>query len=218
MHTPVCKDAREFWPESAPTEIDVSALPAAGAITNPRRIPGCGPWLGFWGPSFAGLRVGFEPTKSFPVINGLAVPYPIDPNDEGGVDLYLSRDTGGAGTLNVARFKTKEAAEAWGGRPTPGTGSSSGSAALPNRSTPVRATVAGGQIGASWTQAGFLYATIKADKDNAAAILLGSGGVGAGIFPLEPGESISGYVETATGWTGSGTNGDAADVIEFGRV
>lgn len=212
MHTPICRDGREYWPENAPTEIDVGALPAANAITDPHRIPGCGPWLGFWGPSFSGFRVGFEPTKSFPVINGLAVPYPVDPDGAGGVDLYFSRDTGGSGAVNVARFKTQEAAQAWGGRPTPGTSSSAGTPSLPNRSTIGKETVAGGAISHSWSQAGFLYATLAAPSSNAADILLGAS------FPIAPGGAFNGFVGSATGFTATGTNGDVLDIVEFGRV
>ena len=212
MHTGECNDAREYWPEGKGTDVDVSGLPAAGAVTTARRIPGIGKWLGFWGPSFSGLRVGYSPTDSYPVINGLAVPYPIDLDDEGGVDLYLSRDTGGGGNVSIARFKTEAAARAWGGQPTPGTGSSSGTASLPNRSTTTRETVAGGVISHAWTQAGFLFATVKALKANAANIVVG------GSFAIEPGAAENNFVSTATGFSATGTDGDILDIIEYGRV
>lgn len=215
MHTPVCNDALEYWPEGAPTDVDVSTLPAAGAITNPVRILGCGPWLGFWGPSFSGLRVGYSPTKTFPVINGLAVPYPerkdLDGSNEG-FDLYLSRDTGGSGVVTIARFNTKEAAEAWAGRPTPTTGAGVLAAGMPNRSLATRATVAGGVIAHSWTQAGFLYATLHALPGNAASIILD------GSFVIAPNDVLNEHVDTATGFSATGTNGDIIDIIEYGRV
>lgn len=215
MHTPVCRDAMEYWPESPPSDIDVTTLPAAGAVTNPLRIPGCGPWLGFWGPSFAGVRVGYSPTKSYPVINGLAVPYPIDPDNDSeghGYDLYLSRDTGGFGTLSIARFKTEAAARAWGGRPTATTGGSVLAPGQPNRSSFARPTVAGGVITHVWTQAGFIFATLHALPGNAGNVSIG------GSFVLAPGDTLNEFVQSATGFTATGTNGDIVDVIEFGRV
>jgi len=129
------------------------------------------------------------------------------------MDLFLSRDAGGVGTVSIARFPTREAAQAWGGRPTPSTSSSSGAANLPNRSTVDRETVAGGVINQVWTQAGFLYATVRANKANVADIII------AGSFPLSAGEAENFYVgPTAAGFAATGTDGDILDMIEYGRV
>lgn len=122
MHTPECPPAnatddelrlwsRTRWPKGAPAEIDVSTLPAAGALTSKLRIPeACAeyPWIGFWG-NYAGLRAGFSPSESFQVLSPCAVAYPFLG------DLYLSADTGGAGIVSVAAFATREAALAFGG-------------------------------------------------------------------------------------------------------
>lgn len=222
MHTPLCNDALEFWPEGAPTDIDVSTLPAVGAITNPIRIPGMGQWLGFWGPSFSGLRVGYSATKTFPVINGLGVPYPKDPDGKSGLDVFLSRDAGGSGIVSVARFKTQEAAQAWGGRPTPSTASSSGPASLPNRSLAATETVPVGlskthvwNAGATYTT--FLYATVRARITNAANVVIGPT-VANALFPLRPGEAENFFVGGAIEFGFTGANGDILDIIEYGRV
>lgn len=212
MHTPVCDDSLDYWPEGAGTDIDVSTLPAAGAITTPRRIPGFGPWLGIWGPAFSGLRIGYSPTRSFPVINGLAVPYP-EPRGGNldGLDLFLSRDTGGTGTVTIARFKTREAAEAWAGRPTPSTASGPGSSSLPNRGSATRTALVAGVGTHVWTQAGFLYATVLNPVGNNPMQLLGS-------FPLQPGSAENFFVGTATGFGFTGTGTEVIEVIEYGRI
>lgn len=219
MHTPVC-DPLDDWPQGAPTDIDVATLPAAGANSNPIRIPGCGPWLGFWGPSFSGLRAGFSSTKQYPVINGLAVSYPQDPDRDldSALDLFLSADTGGTGKVSIARFETREAAEAWGGRPTPNTGSSGGTAALPNRSTIGKETGDAASHTHTWSQSGFLYATISAPSTNSAVFRVGTGAALGVGFPIAPGGVLNGFVQTATGFTWYGALADVIDIVEFGRV
>lgn len=122
MHTPDCPPAsaderalqawaRARWPQGQPTEVDVSTLPAAGAVTHPLRIPqACAefPWVGVWG-NFQGLRIGFSPTESFQLMSGSALAYPF------GADIFLSQDTGGAGVVSFAVFTTREAALAFAG-------------------------------------------------------------------------------------------------------
>lgn len=220
MHTGECNDAREYWPEGKGTDVDVSSLVAAGGVTNPRRIPGMGRWLGFWGPSFAGLRVGYSPTDSYPVINGLAVPYPLDLDDAGGVDLYLSRDTGGSGTVSIARFKTEAAAKAWGGQPTPGTGSSGGAASLPNRSNPrtVGSIDSNAETTITWAISGFMFATIR--NDGPGTVMIGSV-TGTLLFALPVNGVLNGYVGNATGFLATGLSAVIADtlsIIEYGRT
>lgn len=121
MHTPECRDGIDWWPQGAPTEIDVSTLPASGLLTHPLRVQGAGPWLGIWG-TFAGARIAYSASESFMLQNGSAIPWPSRPfcddtdRDTSGVDLYLSKDTNASGTLAIARFKTREAALAWVGQ------------------------------------------------------------------------------------------------------
>jgi hypothetical protein len=212
MHTLACDDSLEYWPQDAPSDVDVSALPAAGAVTRPLRIPGDWPWLGFWGPSFSGLRIGFSPTKSFPVINGLAVPYPSPRGGNlDGLDVFLSRDTGGTGIVSIARFKTEAAARAWGGLPTPSTASGPGASSLPNRASATRTAMVAGVGTHVWTQAGFLYATILNPVGNGVIQVLGS-------FPLQPGAAENFFVGTATGFGFTGTGTEVIECLEYGRV
>lgn len=130
MHTPECPPsarsarddehhlellrawAREGWPKGAPAEIDVSTLPAAGALSSKLRIPeACEefPWVGVWG-NFQGLRIGFSPSESFQIFGTAAFPYPFLS------DMYLSADTGGTGIVSIAAFRTRDAALAFGGQ------------------------------------------------------------------------------------------------------
>jgi hypothetical protein len=108
VHTAECRDWRDWWPEAAPEEQDLKGLPAKGAVTNPIRLPGEGAWLGIWG-DFSGLYVSYNTREKFPARSGCAIPYPMGHND-----LFLSQ-SGGSGLASMARFKTREAALAWGG-------------------------------------------------------------------------------------------------------
>lgn len=185
MHTPDCNDSLDYWPEGAGTDVDVSTLPAADAITGPRRIPGQGKWLAFWGPSFSGLRVGYSPTRSYPVINGLAVPYP-EPRGGNldGLDLFLSRDTGGTGTVTIARFPTEAAARAWAGRPTPSTSSGPGSSLTPSATMTVsRVTgiVAGADSALLTAAAGRLGVSVQCTVAAVSGVILSPSGGATGI-------------------------------------
>lgn len=122
MHAPDCpplnasraalrKWALDQWPKGQPSEVDVSTLPASGAISNPLRlVDACAerPWVGVWG-NFAGMRIGYSPTETFQLLTATAFAYPF------GADMYLSKDTGGAGIASFGLFKTREAALAFAG-------------------------------------------------------------------------------------------------------
>lgn len=220
MHTPECNDALDWWPQGAPTDIDVSALPTEGALTNPVRllVDGNAPWLGIWGKDFSGLRVGFAGNgQTFPAVSGVAIPYPIRA-DGSGVDLYLSKETGGTGECTVARFKTREAALAWGGRPGPTSGGPA-SGLLPNRSNP---RSEGGidslaEVPITWAISGFMYATVK--NEGPGVVMIGSD-TGVIDFPLAVGASLNGYVGNATGFIALGLSAVTADtlsILEYGR-
>lgn len=126
MHTEYCADSdfRDWWPQGRPADVDVSTLPSAGSTSNPTRLPidlaigdsgdDVAPWVGVWGP-FVGLRIGYSPRESFPISSGAAFVYPRGKKGSGSTyDLFLSKDSGGAGTMSMARFKTQAAALAWG--------------------------------------------------------------------------------------------------------
>lgn len=95
-----------------------------------------------------------------------------------------------------------------------GGGSSGASAAQvrPNRSSPQRTAVGGGGTGThTWTIAGFMFATIIADADNAAVLTYGS-------VEFPPGSAENEFVgDSATGFSFAGTPGDAFEIIEYGR-
>lgn len=112
-HTPDCDDADplDWWPTSSPTDIALSSLPAAGAVSSPHRLPGDGKWLAAWG-DYAGLRIGISADgKSWPLTSGAVVLYPS--SDCTATDLYLSADAGAWGSVSLARFKTEAIARSW---------------------------------------------------------------------------------------------------------
>lgn len=95
----------DWWPEGAPSDQDVSALSAT--IITPIRLLGEGPWLGIWG-NFRGLRIAYRINESFLADAGTVVRYPD------GVDLNLTKnDSLSGGLASMARFKSREAAQAW---------------------------------------------------------------------------------------------------------